>query len=95
MNYFKRSEVLEIVGVGDDFLIALESEEIIGRDAPPEASGEYSEQMLERIRVASNLVHEFDVNLPGVAIIVRMRERMAHHRHVVDEFVAELEKRRP
>ena len=33
--------------------------------------------MLERARVAHELVHELDVNLEGAAIIVRMREELA------------------
>ena len=49
--------------------------------------------MLERARVAQNLVRDLDVNLPGVAVIVRMREQMAELRGHVKQLAQELTKR--
>ena len=46
--------------------------------------------MLERVRVAYNLVHDLDVNLPGVAIIVQMREEMSGLRHRLESLLNEL-----
>ena len=58
-----------------------------------EADGEYSERMLERVRVAHELVSELDVNLPGVAIIVRMREQMFTLRSDLERSLRELRER--
>lgn len=76
MKVYTREQVLELVGMDAGFLLALESEEIVGFDVP-EQQGGYSERMLERARVAHELVTELDVNVEGAAIIVRMREELA------------------
>ena len=75
MRFYTREQILELVGIDTVFLIDLEREEIVSGDAPEE--GGYSERMLERARVAHELVHELDVNVEGAAIIVRMREELA------------------
>ena len=90
MNYYTRRQMVEVLHVGDDFLISLEEEEIVTRDAPEDIAGEFSEIMLERVRVAANLVEELEVNLPGVAVIIRMREEMAGQRRAIEEFVIRL-----
>jgi hypothetical protein len=79
MSHYSRKQVIELLGVDEGFLALLEQEEIVVVEAP---SLGYSERMLERARVATNLVRELDVNLAGAAIIVRMREELAelHHR---------------
>ena len=46
--------------------------------------------MLERVRVAYNLVHDLDVNLSGVAIIIQMREDMSSLRHQIEGLLNEL-----
>ncbi len=93
MRYYSRQEVIEILGVEEGFLVELEREEIFFCD-DPERAGRYSEQMLERARVADNLIHELEVNLAGAAVIVRMREHLAELRHHVEELAAELRSRR-
>jgi hypothetical protein len=75
VKVYTREQVLELVGMDSGFLLALEREEIVGFDVPDE--GGYSELMLERARVAHELVTELDVNVEGAAIIVRMREELA------------------
>ena len=75
MRFYTREQILELVGIDTLFLVDLEREEIVCGDAPEE--GGYSERMLERARVAHELVHELEVNLEGAAIIVRMREELA------------------
>lgn len=75
MKVYTREQVLELVGMDAGFLLALEREEIVGFDVPEQ--GCYSERMLERARVAHELVTELDVNVEGAAIIVRMREELA------------------
>jgi hypothetical protein len=75
VRFYTREQILELVGIDTVFFVALEREEIVRGDAPEE--GGYSERMLERARVAHELVHELDVNVEGAAIIVRMREDVA------------------
>ena len=75
MRFYTREQILELVGIDGPFFFDLEREEIVCGDAHEE--GAYSERMLERARVAHELVHELDVNLEGAAIIVRMREDLA------------------
>jgi hypothetical protein len=89
MRYYSRVELIGILHVDEGFLISLEQEEIIARDAPAGGAGEFSEQMLERARVACNLVNELEVNLAGAAIIVRMREQMATLRHELERVLGE------
>ena len=92
MRYYTRRQLIEILELEEGFVVRLEQEDVVERDAPAGVPGEFSERMLERARVAHNLVHELDVNLAGAAIIVRMREEMARQRHRIEEFLANLEK---
>jgi len=76
MTYYSRREVVELLAVDEEFIVALEREDIICSDAPdPERC--FSAAMLERIRAADTLVHELEINLPGVSVILRMREELA------------------
>src|SRR4029453_7648607 len=69
----------------EGFLVALEREDIVLRDAPPESGAEFSERMLQRAGIAPNLRRDLEVNLPGVAVIVRLTEEMAGlRRHLED-----------
>jgi hypothetical protein len=93
MTFYSRQQIVQILGIEDAFLVTLESEEIVFCDAPEDHPGEFSEQMLERARVADNLVNELEVNLPGVAVILQMRENLAALRHHLDQLAGELRKR--
>jgi hypothetical protein len=93
MSYYTRKQILEMVETDDGFLIALEQEEILVGDAPADSPGEFSERMLERVRVAQNLVRDLEVNMAGAAVIVRMREEMADLRRYVEELLAEVKRR--
>ena len=77
MNYYTRADILRLLPVDEDFLVLLEQEEIVWLDAPGDARGAYSERMLERVRVSWNLVQDLDVNLPGAAVILQLREQLA------------------
>ncbi len=93
MSYYSRKQVVQILEIDEVFLVSLEEEEVITVDAPENNPGDFSEKMLERARVADNLVHELDINLPGAAVIVRMREEMAELRHQVERFLEALQER--
>ena len=73
MTSFARSEIVRLLEVDDAFLESLERESIVYFDANEDR---FSERMVERIRVAYSLVFELDVNLSGVAVILRMREEL-------------------
>ena len=90
MTYYTRKQVLELVEVDEGFLVTLEREEIIARDAPSGDPGEFSELMLERVRVAQTLVRDLDVNVPGVAVIVRLREEVSGLLRHLEQLLGEL-----
>jgi MerR family transcriptional regulator, heat shock protein HspR len=87
--FYTRKQVIELLEIDDGFLVSLEGEEIVARDAPSDSPAEFSELMLERARVAQNLVRDLDVNLPGVAVIVRLREELAGLRHRLEEVLTQ------
>jgi len=87
---YTREQVLELIGIEAGFLVALEREEIVRFDAPEQ--GRYSARMLERARVAHELVHLLDVNVEGAAIIVRMREDLAALHHDLAHLARELQR---
>jgi hypothetical protein len=93
MTTYSRKQVLELLKIDEGFLLSLEREEIIISDVETQATGEYSERMLERARVAHNLVRDLEVNLPGTAVILQMREEMSELRRHVESLVAELRRR--
>jgi len=75
--FYSRKQLLELLEIDDGFVATLEREEIVFRDGPDAASGEYSDRMLERARVARTLMRDLEVNLEGTAVIVRLREEIA------------------
>lgn len=92
MRFYSREELIELASIDAVFLVALESEEIVLYDAPePER---FSERMLERARVAHELVEELDVNLAGASIILRMREELSGLRRDLQDVAAELRRLR-
>jgi hypothetical protein len=92
VRFYTRQQILELVGIDTLFFVELEREEIVSGDVPEQ--GAYSERMLERARVAHELVHELDVNLEGAAIIVRMREDVAALRRDLATLAEELNRLR-
>ncbi len=93
MVYYTRKQVLELLELDEGFVGSLLTEELVGSDAPEAELGEFSEHMLERVRVAQNLVRDLDVNLAGVAIIVRMREDMGELHQRLAALAGELKRR--
>jgi hypothetical protein len=95
MNYTLR-EIAEILKLQSDFLDELAREDIIAPDVGDPASTDphYSERMLERARVAYELVHELDVNLAGASVIVRLREEMVWLCDRVGRLALEVERSR-
>ena len=73
MTSFERSEVVRLLEVDEAFIERLERESIVYVDV---GKGRFSPRMVERVRVAHTLVFELEVNLSGVAVILRMREEL-------------------
>lgn len=76
-EYYFRRQVVEIFGFDEDFLIKLESEELVHSvevESVPEPV--YPPDQFDRLRVIRNLMKELEVNLPGVEVILEMRENM-------------------
>ena len=79
MSSFTRREIAQILEIDEGFVTSLERESIIHVDSDAEGlkdDGTFSALMVERVRVAHSLVHELEINLAGVAVIVRMREEL-------------------
>jgi len=93
LTYYTRRQISELLELEEGFLVALEREDIVLRDAPPESEAEFSERMLERARVAQNLVRDLEVNLAGVAVIVRLTEEMAGLRRHLEDLLDRLGER--
>jgi MerR family transcriptional regulator, heat shock protein HspR len=89
VSFYTRKQVIELLEIDEGFLVTLEGEEIVSRDAPS-GSGDFSDLMLERARVAQNLVRDLDVNLPGVAVIVRLREEVSGLKRHLEHALIEL-----
>jgi len=88
VRLYTRRELVELLDLEEEFLVRLEEESIVEVDP----AGHYSEQMLERARVAFELVEELEVNLPGVAVILRLREALARTRRQAFEIARALER---
>ena len=76
---FTRHEIAQILELDEEFVAALERESILFVDTPG-SQAEFSRRMLDRARVAHSLVEELEINLAGVAVILRMREDLGRLR---------------
>ena len=50
----------------------------------------FSAQEMEKLRLAKILVEEMEVNLPGVEVILRMRQNMIDMRRQFDDILEEM-----
>ena len=91
-RYVKLTEVVAHLQVSNEFLNALEDENLIHLKRSSEGEVLMSTEDVERVRLALVLTSELDVNLAGVEVIMHMRESMlAMHRQfaeVLDALVA-------
>lgn len=75
-RYVKVAEVIDQLHIAMDFLDALQAEDLIHVKSSSEGDLVMSADDLERVRVALLLTGELDVNLPGVEVIMHMRDSM-------------------
>jgi len=74
-KYLRITEVVEICGVNEEFVIRLEKEQVI---YPIIRHSEkfYPLDQVDRVRVAQLLIEEMGVNLEGAEVALHMREQM-------------------
>jgi MerR family transcriptional regulator/heat shock protein HspR len=90
-KYWTVVDIIEIFEVEEQFLIDLEKEEIICHSGTGRKEGKlYSPDEVEKLRLAKILVDEMDVNLPGVEIILRMRQNIIDMRKQFDAILEDL-----
>lgn len=83
-------EVVSITKVNKETILSYENEGLI---TPLKEEGEnvYSEDDIEKIRMINRLISDLGVNLPGVEVILNMREQMIN---MQDEFETMIEEMR-
>ncbi|MCJ7594236.1 MAG: hypothetical protein MUO52_05630 [Desulfobacterales bacterium] len=90
-EFWTVTEVVEIFEVDEGFLAELEEEEVLCplcRDDPPAKL--FSSTELEKLRLAKLLIDDMGVNLPGVEIILRMRQSIYAMRRQFDDILEDL-----
>jgi MerR family transcriptional regulator/heat shock protein HspR len=90
-EFWTVTEVREIFHIDENFIDELEEEEIICpvcKEDPPAKF--FSSADLEKLRLAKILIDEMEVNLPGVDIILRMRQSMFEMRRQFDSILEDL-----
>lgn len=91
MSAYSLHQICELLELDEACAAELVREAVLVADA---GQGAFSEDMLERARVARELVVELEVNVAGVAVIVRMREELVALRRMAGELARELEAER-
>ena len=93
-DFWTITEVVEIFEIGEDVLQELEEEEVLcpvcREDSPAKL---FSAAELEKLRIAKILIEDMGVNLPGVEIILRMRQTLFDMRRQFDEILEDLSAR--
>ena len=93
-KYWKVTEIVEQYRIDRRFLDDLEEEEIICPFCRESSSEKLlSEDELEKLRFAKILHEEMDVNLPGIDVILHMRQNMLDMRKQFDDILEDLASR--
>jgi MerR family transcriptional regulator, heat shock protein HspR len=99
-TYYYRKEIIEIFRCDEQFLSELEAENLV-RPVEEDSLEEqvFPPDQVERIRIITTLMHDLEVNLAGVEVILEMREnmiRMQQQFHqILESLVDELKTRIP
>ncbi|HNU73342.1 MAG: hypothetical protein BWZ01_01238 [Deltaproteobacteria bacterium ADurb.BinA179] len=84
-------EVVEILNIDEEFIAALQREDIITLMRDDSRGGNLlRRQEIDKIRVAKVLVEDMDINLPGVEVILGMRQNMIDMRRQFDDILKDL-----
>lgn len=88
-RYYRRTEVIELLSLKEDFLDRLLQETSICE----EVGGGFSAEDVERIRIARHLEEDLGLNLAGIEVAVRLRERMLAERRELLSVIEALRRR--
>ncbi len=92
-EFWSVTEVLELFEVEEKFLNELETEEIVCAACDPgRPSRQYDVHQLEKLRIAKLLMEDMEVNLPGVEVILQMRQNMLEMRRQFDAILEDMSK---
>jgi MerR family transcriptional regulator/heat shock protein HspR len=92
-EFWTVAEIVELFHVDESFLNELEEEEILCPTCHPDPPTKlFSVKELENLRLAKILVEDMGVNLPGVEVILRMRQSMFQMRKQFDMILEDLAK---
>jgi MerR family transcriptional regulator/heat shock protein HspR len=88
-KYFRITEVINICGVDEAFILTLEREHLV---APVLENQEklYPPEQVDRVRVAHLLIEEMGVNLEGAEVALHMREQMIAMQRQFNEILRRL-----
>jgi MerR family transcriptional regulator, heat shock protein HspR len=90
-TFWSSAEVIDIFKVEQAFISELVAEEIVCPTCGSDSSDfGFSVDELEKLRLAKVLIEEMDVNLPGVEVVLRMRQNMIDMRRQFDAILEEL-----
>jgi MerR family transcriptional regulator/heat shock protein HspR len=87
-EYWTVTEVMEIFQVDETVISYLEEGEILCPECFKEKpTKRFSAVELDKLRLAKTLMEDMEVNLPGVEVILRMRESMLRMREQFDDIL--------
>lgn len=90
-KYWTVTEITRLFQVDEHFISLLEKEQILCSTCSENSSDRlFSDDELEKLRLVKILVEEMDVNLPGVDIILNMRQTMFDMRKQFDEILKDM-----
>jgi len=88
-RYYRRTEVIEMLSLDEEFLDRLLRETSICE----EVGGAFSARDVERIRVARHLEEDLGLNWAGIEVVVDLRERMLAERRELLSVIEALRRR--
>jgi len=88
--YYKIDELCEVLEVERTFIEVIEQEGLICLECREGGVKLCSEREARKIRLIHTLVNELGVNLPGVEVILHMRERIIEMRRQFDRILEHL-----
>jgi MerR family transcriptional regulator/heat shock protein HspR len=90
-EFWTITEVVELFEVEESFLIDLEEEEILCPTCQDDSTTKlFTSSELEKLRIAKILFEDMGVNVPGIEIILRMRQTMFDLRNQFDAILEDL-----
>ena len=90
-EFWSVAEIIKIFNVDQNFIENLEKENIICKvrtEKTPEKR--FSLNDMEKLRLAKILMHEMDVNIPGIEVILQMRQSMIDMRKQLDAILEDI-----